>query len=394
MKKQSVAILILFLMVLAQLATDLYLPSFPAISSALNVNLSSVQLTFSVFLAGFAISQLIYGPLCDRYGRKPFLIIGVILYFLMAILSAFSTSITLLLISRAIQGIGAGACSVIPRAIMRDCFSGRELEKITIYQSIVWSFVPISAPLLGSYVQHYLGWEYNFILLAIISLLALIMCLFFRESIAEKENRLHVSYAVKQYLSIIKNRKFYSPLLCAVCIISFLTAFNVSAPIIIQKTIGLSTIQYGWSVFIVAIAFMVASIINRFLSSWIETKKIVISGFILISISVLLMFVSLLFSHLTIYLFLVPIVLIQMGSAFIFPSNAAKAMQIFPDKAGKAAAIFGSSIFLGGTIVSFIMSILPEYNLLSLAVVYSIMLFAMAIFYRMQFLIQPTGEKL
>ena len=75
MKKQSVAILILFLMVLAQLATDLYLPSFPAISSALNVNLSSVQLTFSVFLAGFAISQLIYGPLCDRYGRKPFLII-------------------------------------------------------------------------------------------------------------------------------------------------------------------------------------------------------------------------------------------------------------------------------------------------------------------------------
>ena len=69
-------------------------------------------------------------------------------------------------------------------------------------------------------------------------------------------------------------------------------------------------------------------------------------------------------------------------------------MQIFPDKAGKAAAIFGSSIFLGGTIVSFIMSILPEYNLLSLAVVYSIMLFAMAIFYRMQFLIQPTGEKL
>lgn len=394
MSKQYVALLILFLMVLSQLATDLYLPSFPAIAIALGVSVSSVQLTFSGYLAGFALSQLVYGSLCDRYGRKPFLMIGIIIYFLMAIVSALSASIISLLISRVIQGIGAGACSVIPRAIMRDCFSGRELEKITIYQSIVWSFVPISAPLLGSYVQHYLGWQYNFILLACISLLALIMCLFFHETIVEKDAQAPISHILKQYISIMGNKRFYPPLLCAVCVICFLTAFNVSAPILIQKTIGVSTIQYGWSVFVVAVSFMVASVVNRLLSSWIDVKKIVMIGFIFIFIAVLLMFIALIFSRLTLYSLLIPIMLIQVGSAFVFPGNVAKAMQVFPDKAGKSAAIFGMSIFSGGAIVSFFMSILPEHNLLPLTILYSTLLFIMSVFYRMQFYIKPTGEKL
>lgn len=125
-KSVQLTCLILFLMTLAQIGTDVYLPSFPAIKTALLTTDTYVQLTFSVFLAGFAVSQLIYGPLSDRFGRKPFLIIGVSFYFLTSIVAAITSSITLLLVARTIQGFGAGACSVIPRAIMQDSFSGKE----------------------------------------------------------------------------------------------------------------------------------------------------------------------------------------------------------------------------------------------------------------------------
>ena len=110
-KKRSVFVLILFLMTLLQMGSDIYLPSFPAIAAELQTDISYVQLTLSVFFGGFAVSQLIYGPLSDRFGRKPFLLIGVSIYCLMSMLAASATSITVLLIARILQGFGAGACS-------------------------------------------------------------------------------------------------------------------------------------------------------------------------------------------------------------------------------------------------------------------------------------------
>jgi DHA1 family bicyclomycin/chloramphenicol resistance-like MFS transporter len=98
MQYRSVIILILYLMTIAQISTDIYLPSLPAMKVQLATNDSLVQLTFSIFMAGFAISQLFYGPLSDRYGRKIFLLIGMGLYVIASIAAAFANSITLLLI--------------------------------------------------------------------------------------------------------------------------------------------------------------------------------------------------------------------------------------------------------------------------------------------------------
>ena len=139
MKQNSayIAFLILFLMIFMQIGTDLYLPSFPAIKEQLSTTNAWVQHTFSIFLAGFAISQLIFGTLADRYGRKPFLISGITVYFLMCIVSASAHSISTLLIARGIQGLGAGACTVMSRAIMRDSFSGKAFEKMLLYQTVV-----------------------------------------------------------------------------------------------------------------------------------------------------------------------------------------------------------------------------------------------------------------
>lgn len=366
----QITFLILFLMTLAQIGTDVYLPSFPAIKMTLLTTTALVQLTFSVFLAGFAVSQLIYGPLSDRFGRKPFLLIGVSLYFLTSIIAATTSSIYVLLIARTIQGMGAGACSVIPRAIMQDHFSGKELERINIYQSMSWSLVPIFAPLIGSYIQQYLGWRFNFIFLAIISLSALILIIMFKESIKEREASLTIRQVITHYRKVVFHNQFFANLVCAISIVSILAAFNVSAPILIQETLHLSSLQYGWSIFTVGMSFLIGALLNRFLitQGWLG-NYIASIGIGLVTIAALTLVTCAVFKNFNVWMLLFPIMIMQVGSALIFPNNSTKALKYFPNIAGKAAAVFGCSLFLGSTITSGIISVLPTKSLMPLSLV-------------------------
>ena len=367
MKRYNLILFVLLLIILAQAGTDIYLPSLPAIKIALRTDIGYVQLTVSVFLASFALSQLIYGPLSDRFGRKLIVIFATGLYCLMSLLAACSTSIIQLLIVRAVQGVGAGGCSLISRSIVRDRFSGRELETIAVYLSLVWSLVPVLAPLLGSYVQHYLGWQYNFILLMVTSLIVFMMSLCFKETLLEKDKRLHFNDVFIQYIRIITNKKFLAPLFCAMGAVNLLIAFNVSAPVIIQEVIGLSTIEYGWSIFTVAVTYMLGVIVNRILMRFYQNDQIVGFGIVLLFLGAGLLYYTLFFKKLSLVLFLVPIIFMELGAAFIYPGSMAKTMDIFPDKAGKASAVFGSGLFLSGTVTSALISFLPMHNLLSLA---------------------------
>src|SRR3990167_8919454 len=235
MKHSLIATIILLLMVVGQIGTDVYLASLPAIHSALNTSMSTVQYTFSIFLAGFALSQLFYGPLSDHFGRKPFILFGLLLYTTTALLCAASTTIVELLTARFFQGVGAGACTVIARAIMRDTFDGKDLNKMNIYQSMVWAMVPISAPLLGSYIQYYVGWRYNFLLLSVLSTFLLVICWFrLPETIKIKENTISLKQILNDYRKIFYEKSFFPYLIFSSCIVSLFSVFNISAPLIIQ----------------------------------------------------------------------------------------------------------------------------------------------------------------
>lgn len=377
--KRQVIILILYLMTLGQMGTDIYLPSFPSMAAALKTDLAAIQLSFSVFMVGFGLSQLLYGPASDRWGRKPFLILGVGLYCIMSMLISISTTAWQLLMLRSLQGIGAGACSVIPRAIMRDKFSGKNLAKMAVYQSIVWSMIPISAPLLGSYIEHYLGWRDSFIFLFLVSLLALLMSLSFKESLAQRAAPLKAKKIIAQYQQILFHQRFYPPMLCAMGVICLISAFNVTSPIILRETLRVSAIHYGWLLVGVAMSFMIGALINRYLLTYYSSDKIERFGVCLIMFSATLLFASYLWLPLSVSSFLLPIFLVQLGSSMLFPGSVAKAMEVFPQMAGQSAAVFGCAIFLGGTATSVLLAYLPSDSLLPLAVIFflisSLMLF-------------------
>lgn len=382
MSRHYISFLILSMMTLGQIGTDIYLPSFPSMAHSLHTSIGGIEMSFSVFMASFGLSQLVYGPLIDRYGRKPFLMMGIMLYSLMSLFASQSSSLTALLIARTIQGFGAGACSVIPRAIMRDIFSEKMIRKLSIYQSLVWSLIPILAPFVGSYIQHYLGWRYNFIVLCFISIGALGVSVFYQETLSNSSHSIAIKYILKAYWKILSDSHFFTALCCSVGTVSLLTAFNVSSPMILQQYLGMSSLQYGWSLLAISSAFMLGTILNRILMPSLSGRRILIIGLLLIFFSALSFLLCVSLSVHRADRLLAPIFLLQLGAALFFPGNAAKAMSVFPEKAGSTAAIFGSSLFVGGAIISALIASLSHQSLLPLASLFLLISLMMMFFHR------------
>ncbi|MDC0534325.1 multidrug effflux MFS transporter [Francisellaceae bacterium] len=363
-KLKLVSFSIIYFMMLFQFGTDLYLPSFPEITKVLSTTDAYVQLTLSVFLFGFAISQLIYGPLSDRYGRKIFILGGMILFFLATSLGALSDNIYWLLTARLFQGLGAGAGSVIARAMMKDCFSGVALEKLASAQGIIWSFIPMIAPVFGSYLQKYLGWRSNFYVLGIFILIAVILAALLPETNVNKLEKINFSKIISNYKHILSNKKYIAYALCPVCIIAMNISFSTIAPFLFQQGYGLSVVSYGWIILFIAISFVIGNVLNRILLNKIESYKLINYGaLIVISINSLLFITTIFNSRPNLIVLIFLIIMVWVGSSLVYSNCAAQVMHIFPELAGSSAAIFGCMVFIGGMLGSAIVTNLPNTSL-------------------------------
>lgn len=141
------------------LAIDLYLPALPAIAHGLGASIEAVQSSVTVFLAGFSLGMLLYGPLSDRYGRRPVLLAGMALFTVASLACWLADSVELLIAARFAQAMGGGAASVLARAVARDVFAPKEAIRQLSRMAMVTSVAPLLAPMLGSAVLAWGGWR-------------------------------------------------------------------------------------------------------------------------------------------------------------------------------------------------------------------------------------------
>ncbi|MDF2939714.1 MAG: ydhC 2 [Gammaproteobacteria bacterium] len=349
------------LAILGLIATDIFAPSLPAIAQVFHQSLNHTQLTISLFLLGFAFSQLIYGPISDKVGRKPPLIIGVILFTAGSLLCVLAPSFSLFCLGRIIQGIAVGSGLSLARVILRDCYHGTELAIKTSQMAIFVSLTPAIAPYIGGLLQEFFGYKAVFLFLFAYGLLLLVLlntC--FKETIKQKEKNLNLSLVLFHYKQLLTNYSFMRYVLVAGFAFSSIILYANVIPFIIQNQLHLSAKQNGEVLLFAALGLSLSSFISNRLVHKISSKKLIQVGLSILTLSGLMLIA-------TEYLFsaslstLMPLIfLITIACGFIFPNAVAVAFSQINVNIGIAGAIYGFvQIFTSG-LINFLLNAIPE----------------------------------
>jgi DHA1 family bicyclomycin/chloramphenicol resistance-like MFS transporter len=230
-------VLIVFLVVISAfppLTTDMYLPALPTLAAEMHATDADANATLIMFFIAFGVSTLVWGPLSDKYGRRPVLIVGFLLYLAGSLLCALSGSIAMLSLSRLLQGVGSGSGMAVSGAIVKDVFEGRRQEGIfAIIQSMIM-IGPVAAPSIGSLIIGIGGWRGVFFVQAVIGVCVFVGALIYKETIREK-NTFGVLRSLARLGSLMSNVRF-AAIIVLFALPSFcILAYESTAPFIYQE---------------------------------------------------------------------------------------------------------------------------------------------------------------
>ena len=348
-------ILVVFLGMLTAitpLATDLYLPALPIMPGELNTTASNIQMTIGIMTFGVAIGQLFGGPISDTMGRKLPLIIGNLLCVISGIICAYATSIEILLLGRFLQGLTGSVGVVISKAIARDFASGQELTKLFALLMMVNGLAPVLAPLVGGQLLLFTTWRVIFVILAVFSTILLVGSLLFRESLP-KEKRITggVNVAVKNYITLIKDRRFLGQTLIQFFAFGGFFSYISGSSFVYQNIFNLSAQEFSYFFGINSCGIILASAISSRVSNVITSKQLLTFSLWQLTISSLLFLIAMISGWplipVTTILFFAVCTVSLFGSA-----SFSMAMTNYGKMAGSASAILGFASMFSAGIVS------------------------------------------
>ena len=335
------------------LSIDIYLPSLPTLVRTFGTSDGAVQLTLPVFFLGLALGQLFYGPLSDRYGRRPALLVGIALYTLASAGCAAAPSIEALLVGRFIQALGGSAGMTIAMAVVRDRFDPREGARTLSLLMLVMGVAPIIAPLLGGWILVLLGWQAIFWVLALFGL----SC-FFAVLLGLPESRPadavrpgSVGAALATYGALIGDRRFLGFALAGGFTISSMFAYITGSPTLFIDGFGVPAENYGWIFGANAAGIVGVSQLNRrLLLGHPGARLLRMAVATNAAAGIVLLIVALAGSGLA--ALLVPLFVAVATVGAVLPNSTSGALAAYPERAGAASALIGSCQLVLGAIAS------------------------------------------
>ena len=336
------------------LGTDIFAPAQPAIASQLNASDFEAQLVMSVYYAGLAIAQLVFGVLSDRFGRKPVLRIGLWVFALSTFLGGFASSIETLIILRFLQGFTASAGLVVARAIARDHFEGPNLGRTMSYMSLTLSLSPVLLPPIGGLLTSNFGWQANFFVLG-----AIVLCItiWMEASITEslkKEDRKHKSISIifNDFVQILKNREFLIYMITGGLCFAGLFAYISNASLVFRDFFNSPAEQIGAFLGLTFLGHSAGAFTGGKLALRIGSSSLMSIGAILCLTSGSLMFAMSVLGVQNIMYLLVFISIYLFGAGWVYPQSLAGALHPFSKTAGAASAMMGFSVMMISSITS------------------------------------------
>jgi MFS transporter, DHA1 family, multidrug resistance protein len=338
---------------LGPISMAIYTPAMPQLVQAFSTTEASVKLSLSLFFGGFALAQLVAGPLSDALGRKTATLIFLCIYIGGSLLAAFAPSIEYILAARLIQGIGASVGVVVGRSIVRDLFVGADAARILNTIGIFLAVGPAMGPTLGGMALATFDWHAVFLLLIGFGLLAgLCTVLFMRETVARDLGRLRPLRLARGYMEVASNARFIAASLILSGSIGALYAQSTMLPFILINRVGLTPTQFGIGMLMQSGAYLLGSLTLKLVASRLGGQHAALFGISLCGLGGLVMALSVAFVEPHYLTIMGPVAICTFGLAFLTPHVVTVSMAPFAHIAGSASAMTGflqmSAGFLGG----------------------------------------------
>lgn len=363
-KNKFIATVLAFGMIpISGLATDIYLPSMPSMATEFNLPESSIQLTLSIFLISYGLTQFFAGSVVDSFGRYRISLISMFLFIISFLITVSTKNIMIIYAMRVMQGALAGLAVVSKRAFFVDVYEGEQRKHYLSIMTIVWSVGPIIAPFIGGYLQKHFGWQSNFYVLAGYSLLLLILELMFSGETLKSRNPFHINFLLKEYDRMFRTKDFFYGMLMCGLSYAMVIFFNLCGAFIIEHKMGYSEVIAGYASLILGFAWMVGGFIGKALMNKAFLPKIRYANFIQLALIILMFAASYLTSNL--YTLVAFAFAIHVTAGFIFNNYFAYCLGRFPNSAGLAGGLTGGVAFIITSAISYgiVAIIKPEIQL-------------------------------
>ncbi|MEQ8659289.1 MAG: multidrug effflux MFS transporter [Gammaproteobacteria bacterium] len=324
--------------------TDMYLPAFPAIRSDFGVSTQTVQLSLSVFLYGNALGQLVYGPLSDRYGRRPLLLGGLAVYTGASFACALAPDSTSFLVGRALQGMAAAGGPVLVRALINDRLDRLHAARLLALLTAVMAFSAMLTPIAGGWLVGLGSWRVIFLCVGGLGAV-LLACAWWAigESLvpARRLRRLDAGEVARGYLEIARRAAFWCYVLPPALMFATVFAYVGANSFLIIDGLGVAERHHGAIYAIAAGAFVAGSLTGHRVVPRLGIERAIAAGLGLGGVAAALACLASLALPLSLALVVVPAVATFFATALVVPVAAATAVSLFPHRAGSASAVAG-----------------------------------------------------
>jgi DHA1 family bicyclomycin/chloramphenicol resistance-like MFS transporter len=346
------------LLAFTSLSTDIYLPAMPQMRTDLHAD---VELTITGFLIGFSIAQIAWGPLSDQYGRKPILLIGIVLFIIGSIGCALSQSITQIVFWRIIQALGACTGPMLSRAMIRDVFSGSKAAEVLSTLMILMALAPIAGPLLGGQLIKIGSWHIIFWGLTLVGALLFLLRLGIPETLpTEKRSQASVSEAFLNYKYLLSNGKFMRYTLCVTFFYVGAYAFIAGSPFVYIEYYHIDPQHYGWLFALNIAGIMAMSFINRLLIRKYSLHQVLKAATAIAMLAGITLGFLARWNIGGIYGIVLPVFAFFSMNGIISANSTTEALEEVPDMAGTASALLGALQYGSGIVSTLLLTWLAD----------------------------------
>lgn len=357
--------LIAILTAVGQMTQTMYVPSIGYMASEFVVSPASLQAVMACYLIPYGLSQFIYGPLSDRLGRKPIIIVGLLIYIIGTLIALFAPHYQWFLVGSFIQGLGIGCGGAMSRTLTRDCFSGSELHRANSLISMCVIFSPLMAPVLGGYLTEAFGWRSSYLFLALFGIAVVITMMTSMMETLPKQSRRKEPVMIS-YKHVLSERSFQGYLICLVAIFSGVAVFEAAAGVLLGGVLGLPATTVSLLFVLPIPGYLVGAGLSSIIAQRSSESRALNVGIVAAMAGSIIVLIPGLLGMTTALTLVGGATIYFLGAGILFPAATTGALTPLPFHAGTGGAVLGGMQNLGAGLATLAASMIPAQSQLPL----------------------------